>query len=60
MQDVIVRTRSYTIINHDELKEALKNMRNGIGARTLDMAVYQSGLMVVKVKEIHMMYNSSE
>ena len=33
MQDVIVRTRSYTIINTDELKEALKNMRHGIGAR---------------------------
>ena len=57
MQDVIVRTRSYTIINSDELKEALKNMRNDIGARILDVALYQSGLMVVKVKEIHMMYN---
>ena len=57
MQDVIVKTRSYTIINYDELKEALKNMRNGIGARTLDMALYQSGLMVVKVKEIHVMYS---
>ena len=55
MQDVIVRTRSYAIINSDELKEALKNMRHDIGARTLDMAVYQSGLMVVKEKEIHMM-----
>ena len=57
MQDLIVRTRSYTIINSDELQEALKNMRNDIGARILDMALYQSGLMVVKVKEIHMMYN---
>ena len=57
MQDVIVRTRSYTIISSDELQEALKNMRNDIGARILDMALYQSGLMVVKVKEIHMMYN---
>ena len=47
MQDVIVRTRSYTIINSDELQEALKNMRNDIGARILDMALYQSGLMVV-------------
>ena len=28
-----------------------------IGARILDMALYQSGLMVVKVKEIHMMYS---
>ena len=58
MQDVIVRTRSYTtIVNSDELKEALKNMRNDIGARILEMELYQSGLMVVKVKEIHMMKN---
>ena len=55
MQDVIVRTRSYAIINSDESKEALNNMRNDIGAIILDMALYQSGLMVVKVKEIHMM-----
>ena len=55
MQDVIVRTRSHTIINSDELKEALKNMRNDIGVKILDMALYQSGLMVVKVKGIHMM-----
>ena len=27
MQDVIVRTRSFTIISFDELKEALRNMR---------------------------------
>ena len=57
MQDVIVRTRSYTIINSDELKEALKNMRNDIGVRISDMALYQSGLMIVKVKEVHMMLN---
>ena len=55
MHDVIVRTRSYAIINSDELKDALKNMRHDIGARILDMALYQSGLMVVKVKEVHMM-----
>ena len=55
MQDVIVRTRSYTIIDSDELQEALKNMRNDFGARILDMALYQSVLMVVQVKEIHMM-----
>ena len=36
MQDVIVRTRSYAMINSDELNEALKNMRNDIGARILD------------------------
>ena len=55
MQDVIVRTSSYTIINSDELKEVLKSMRNDIGARTLDMALYQSGLIAVEVKEFHMM-----
>ena len=33
MQDVIVRTRSYTIIDSDEMQEALKNMRDDIGAR---------------------------
>ena len=32
-------------------------MRNDIGARILDMALYQSGLMVVKINEIHMMLN---
>ena len=57
MQDVVVRTRSYTKINSDELQEALKNMRNDIGARILDMALYQSVLLVVQVKEIHIMYN---
>ena len=55
MQDVIVRTSSYTIINSDELNEVLKSMRNDIGAKFLDMALYQSGLMAVKVKEFHMM-----
>ena len=55
MQDVLLRTSSYTIINSDELKEVLNSMRNDIGARTLDMALYQSGLMAVEVKEFHMM-----
>ena len=32
-------------------------MRNDIGARILGMALYQSGLMEVKVEEIHMMQN---
>ena len=39
------------------MKEALQNMRKDIGAIILDMALYQSGLMVVKVKEIKMMYH---
>ena len=34
-------------------------MRNDIGARILDMALYQPGFMVVKVKEIHMMYSKN-
>ena len=50
MQDIIVRTSSYTTINSDELKEVLESMRNDIGARTLDMALYQSGLMAVEIK----------
>ena len=57
MQDVIVRTGSYTKIKSDEFQEALKNMRNDIGARILDMTLYQSVLRVVQVKEIHMMYS---
>ena len=57
MQDVIVRTRSYTVINSDELKKTLNNMRNDMGVRISDMALYQSGLMIVKIKEIHMMFN---
>jgi len=57
MQDVIVRTRSYTTMNSDELQEALENMRHDIGAIILDMALYQSGLMVVKLKEIKMVYH---
>ena len=57
MQDVIVRTRSYTIINSDELKSVLKSMRRDIEVRLLDVTLYQSGLMIVKVKEIHMMFN---
>ena len=59
MQDVIVRTRSYTIINSDELQEALKDMRNDIGVRISDMALYQSGLMIVKIKEIHLMFTNN-
>ena len=42
MQYVIVRTRSYAIINSDELKEALKNMRNDIGAIILVVKVKKS------------------
>ena len=34
-------------------------MRNDIGVRISDMALYQSGLMIVKVKEVHMMFNNN-
>ena len=44
-------------MNSDELQEALENMRHDIGAIILDMALYQSGLMVVKLKEIKMVYH---
>ena len=57
MQDVVVRARSYTIITSDELKKTLNNMRNDIGLRISDMALYQSGLMIAKIKEIHMIFN---
>ena len=33
MQDVLLRTRSFTLVDSDELNEALKNMRNDFGAR---------------------------
>ena len=32
-------------------------MRNDIGERISDMALYQSGLVIVKIKEIHMVFN---
>ena len=32
-------------------------MRNDIGERISDMALYQSGLMIVQIQEIHMMFN---
>ena len=57
MQVIVVRTRSYTITNEDDLTHALKHMRPDIETRILEMALYQSGLIVDKVLEIHIMYN---
>ena len=55
-QEVVASTRSYTIINSDELKHAPKNMRQDIETRILEMALYQAGLMIAKVSEIHFTY----
>ena len=56
-QLVSAKTRSYTINNEDDLKKALNNMKPDIETRILEMALYQSGLMIVKVESIHIMYN---
>ena len=55
--ELTVRTRSYTIPNEEELRNALNNMRPDIETRIADMALYQSGLMIAKVVEIQIMYN---
>ena len=55
-QEVLVRTDKVTYntaISSDKLKHALKSMR--IEAIILEMALYQSGLMIAKVSEIHVM-----
>ena len=56
-REITVRTRSYSITNEDSLRTALKEMRPDIETRILDMALYQSGLIIDKVVEIHIMYN---
>ena len=43
-QEVLVRTRSYTVVNSDELKRALTCMRQDIET-ILDMTLDQSGLV---------------
>ena len=53
----ISRTRSYTITNEGDLKKALNHMKPDIETIILDMALYQSGLMIVKVESIHIMHN---
>ena len=56
-QKVIAKTRSFTIIDSDEIcnKKTTKNMRQDIETRILEMALYQSGLMIANVSEIHVM-----
>ena len=51
-----MRTRSYTVVNSDELKRALTCMRQRIET-ILDMTLEQSGFMIAKVSEIHGVYS---
>ena len=56
-RNVTVRTRSYTIVNEEDLRNALKRMRPDVETRILDMALYQSGLIISNINNIHIMYN---
>ena len=56
-RNVTVKTRSYTIVNEEDLRNALKRMRPDVETRILDMALYQSGLIISNIKNIHIMYN---
>ena len=56
-RNVTVRTRSYTIVNKEDLRNASKRMRPDIETRILDMGLYQSGLVINKINNIHIMYN---
>ena len=56
-RNVTVRTRSYTIVNEEDLRNALKIMRPDVETRILDMALYQSGLIISNINNIHIMYN---
>ena len=56
-RNVTVRTRSYTIVNEEDLGNALKRMRPDVEARILDLGLYQSGLVISKINNIHIMYN---
>ena len=41
-----------TVVNSDELKRAMKSMRQDIETIIIEMALYQSGFMIAKVSEI--------
>ena len=56
-RNVTVRTRSYTIVNEEDLRNALKIMRPDVETRNLDMALYQSGLIISNINNIHIMCN---
>ena len=58
-RNVTVRTRSYTIVNEEDLRNALKRMRPDVETRILDMGLYQSGLVISKTINIHIMYKKS-
>ena len=48
-RNVTVRTRSYTIVKEEDFRNALKRMRPDVETRTLDMALYQSGLIISNI-----------
>ena len=56
-RNVTVRTRSYTIVNEEDLRNALKRMRPEVETRILEMALYQPGLKIRNISNIHIMYN---
>ena len=56
-RNVTVKSRSYTIVNEEDLRNALKRMRPDVETRILDMALYQSGLIISNINNIHIMYN---
>ena len=56
-RNVTVKSRSYIIVNEEDLRNALKRMRPDVETRILDMALYQSGLIISNIKNIHIMYN---
>ena len=56
-RNVTVKSRSYTIVNEEDLRNELKRMRPDVETRSLDMALYQSGLIISNINNIHIMYN---
>ena len=56
-RNATVRTRSYTIVNEEDLRNALKRMRPDIETIILDMGLYQSGLIIHKINNIYILYN---
>ena len=52
-RNVIVRIRSYIIVNEEDLRNALKRMRSDVKTRILDMVLYQSGLIISNINNIY-------
>ena len=59
-QEVILRLRSNTIIDSDEIENALQNMRQDKETILMYIALYQRGFMIAKVNEIHITYHKNE